>query len=79
MGESGRRMRGPARRFCVRGPNRGPGLARRDQALPTLFPLRAVRLPPHANRPSVDHATRLANARRPGNPPESIRHAHARA
>src|SRR5215472_5330489 len=61
-------------------PTRGPRLARREQALPTLVPLRAVRLPPHANRPSVDHATRLANARSLGNPPESIRrtrfHAH---
>src|SRR6516225_8931345 len=54
-------------------PTRGPRLARREQALPTLVPLRAVRLPPHANRPSVDHATRLANTRSPGNPPESIR------
>jgi hypothetical protein len=25
------------------------------------------------HRPSVDHATRIANARSPGNPPESIR------
>src|SRR4249920_2082181 len=40
-------------------PTRGPCLARREQALTTLVPLRAVRLPPHANRPSVDHATRL--------------------
>jgi hypothetical protein len=44
-------------------PTRGPRLAHREQALPTLVPFRAVRLPPHTNRPSVDHATRLANAR----------------
>ena len=54
-------------------PSRGPRLARGEQALATLVPLRAVRFPPQPNRVPVDHPTQIARRAHAVNPPESIR------
>ena len=54
-------------------PSRGPRLARGEQALAALVPLRAVRFPSQPNRLRVDHPQRIARRGSAVNPPESIR------